>query len=209
LVCLLLLPNLAKAARLHASASRVVIVGSGVHFWTKLEDDAIYSEQGLLAAMSDKNYPSPALMTKYFQSKRTSHSLFVSAQSELIIASILVVLNVLFTRAFAHHLSDPNAVIPTVVDPGLCGTDLGRNYSLTHRLYGRLMRMFLGWTSEEGSRQLVYAALGPDGHDGPHVRKHMSGAYVSLQQVAEPSNFVISKKGWEVQEQLWVGFEIR
>ena len=48
----------------------MVIVGSGVHYWTSIDDDAIYSERGLLATLGDKDYPSPDPLTKYFRSKR-------------------------------------------------------------------------------------------------------------------------------------------
>ncbi|KAF8428480.1 hypothetical protein L210DRAFT_3370282, partial [Boletus edulis BED1] len=43
---------------------------------------------------------------------------------------------------------------------------------------------------EQGSRQLVYAAIGErDSED------HMKSAYVSNAGVAEPSDFVISEEG--------------
>ena len=65
------------------------------------------------------------------------------------------------------------------------------------------MDIFMGRTTEQGARQLIWAALGPDGKDGEHV-KHLRGAYVSIAEVHEPSNFVISKTGYETQERIWV-----
>lgn len=67
----------------------------------------------------------------------------------------------------------------------------------------RIADLLMGRTTEEGARQLVWAALGPDGKDGPHVR-HMRGAYVSTAAVAEPGDYVISKEGYEAQERVWV-----
>lgn len=61
-------------------------------------------------------------------------------------------------------------------------------------------------STEQGARQLVWAALGPDGKDGPHVRSAMSGGYVSLAEVREPSDFALSKEGYEVQERVWASF---
>lgn len=68
----------------------------------------------------------------------------------------------------------------------------------------KLMRLVMGRTAEQGARQLVWAALGPDGKDGPHVKHTMSGAYVSFAEVREPSDFTISREGYEAQEKIWV-----
>ncbi|PFH48615.1 hypothetical protein AMATHDRAFT_5644 [Amanita thiersii Skay4041] len=54
----------------------------------------------------------------------------------------------------------------------------------------------LAYTTEEGSRQLVWGALG--GSD-----QELSGAYISRSAVAEPSDFIIGDKGKKVQERLW------
>lgn len=71
-----------------------------------------------------------------------------------------------------------------------------------------VMDICLGRTSEQGARQSIWAALGPDGKDGPHVKPIMSGAYVSLATVTEPSDFVISKEGYDAQEKLWVSLPL-
>ncbi|KAG6377880.1 hypothetical protein JVT61DRAFT_14666 [Boletus reticuloceps] len=60
------------------------------------------------------------------------------------------------------------------------------------------MEICLARTSEQGSRQLVYAAIGErDSED------HMKDAYVSNAGVAEPSNFVMSEKGKTMQDDFW------
>ena len=61
-----------------------------------------------------------------------------------------------------------------------------------------------GRTAEQGARQYIWAALGPDGKDGPHVKSTMNGAYVSLACTREPSDFVVRKEGYEAQERIWV-----
>lgn len=67
-----------------------------------------------------------------------------------------------------------------------------------------LMDIVMGRTAEQGARQLIWAALGPDGQDGEHTY-FLHGAYVSNAEVREPSDFVISKEGYGAQEKLWVG----
>lgn len=61
----------------------------------------------------------------------------------------------------------------------------------------------MGRTAEQGSRNLLWAALGPDGKEGPHLR-YMRGAYVSGAGLCEPGDNVMSKEGYELQEKLWV-----
>ncbi len=86
----------------------------------------------------------------------------------------------------------------------MCSSELGRNRPGIEQAIGAIMRALLGRTAEQGARQLVWAALGPDGKEGPHVKQTMHGAYVSIAEVREPSDFVISKEGWEAQEKVWV-----
>ena len=68
----------------------------------------------------------------------------------------------------------------------------------------KFLDIIAGYTAEQGARQHVWAALGPDGKDGPHVKPTMSGAYVSFASVQEPSDFSISREGYEVQERIWM-----
>ena len=58
-------------------------------------------------------------------------------------------------------------------------------------------------SEEQGARQLLYGALGPDGKEGEHTR-FMKGGLVMAQQIREPSDFVIGKEGREAQNQIWV-----
>ncbi len=67
----------------------------------------------------------------------------------------------------------------------------------------KIMQFFVARTAEQGARQLLWAALGPDGKDGEHV-KYLNGAYVSTLEVKEPSDYVMSKDGYEAQERVWV-----
>lgn len=60
----------------------------------------------------------------------------------------------------------------------------------------RIMEFFLASSTEVGSRQLVYAALG--GRD-----EEIHGRYISFYKVTEESDFVIGPKGKETGDRLW------
>lgn len=61
------------------------------------------------------------------------------------------------------------------------------------------MEIALAWTTEQGSRQLVWAAVGG-------IADQVRGGYVSISAIQEPSDFVISEEGKKVQERAWVRF---
>ncbi len=114
------------------------------------------------------------------------------------------VLNIFFVRAFAEYISKPFAVVPVAATPAYCISDFRRNLPLSVRFIARVLELLIGRTAEEGARQIVWGALGPDGRDGPHVRYAMSGSYTSLATVQRASEYVVSQAGYEAQERLWV-----
>ena len=61
------------------------------------------------------------------------------------------------------------------------------------------MEIIIGRSTEEGSRMLVWAGVGNNGRED-----ELRGAYVNLCRIEEPSDFVISKVGQDVQKRLWV-----
>lgn len=113
------------------------------------------------------------------------------------------VLNVLFARAFTHHLPPGSPLIVTCVNPGFCVSEIRRNLVGGHRLFTSLLEAVVGRTAEQGSRQILWAALGPDASQG-ELAKDMQGAYVSASMVKEPSDFVISDEGKVAEERIWV-----
>ncbi|KAI0142746.1 short-chain dehydrogenase/reductase [Xylariaceae sp. FL1272] len=61
-------------------------------------------------------------------------------------------------------LTSPDIIVNAVC-PGLCGTELGRNYGAVQRIIGNLIISFIARTAEQGSRTLVSGtALGPESH---------------------------------------------
>ena len=62
-----------------------------------------------------------------------------------------------------------------------------------------IMAVLLGRTAEEGSRQLVWAAIGGVGREF-----ELRGAYVSMADIKEVSDYVLSDDGAAAQRQIWV-----
>lgn len=61
-----------------------------------------------------------------------------------------------------------------------------------------MMEKLIARTSEEGARQVVWAAIG-----GKDDEDSLRGAYVSQMGVQEPSDFVLSTEGMTFQEKMW------
>lgn len=107
-------------------------------------------------------------------------------------------MNVLFARALSDRLSGKPLIVNTV-NPGYCYSGLRRNFRGLRAWIDWLMEKALARTAEQGSRQLVWAALAEsDKHSD------LRGAYVSLASVQEPSDYVISEEGQKTQNLLWV-----
>ena len=62
-----------------------------------------------------------------------------------------------------------------------------------------IMAALLGRTAEQGSRQLVWAAVG-----GASREFELRGAYVSMADIGEVSDYVLSDDGAVAQKRIWV-----
>ncbi|KAF9020270.1 short-chain dehydrogenase [Hymenopellis radicata] len=176
LLALRLLPCMKRTAQEHATNPRIVVVSSDIHHRARVCEVEINSEH-LLEMLSSKEYCSDKMgFTRYGLTKA---------------------LNVLFMKALQERLSpDSPTVAVTAVTPGLCYSDLGRDapksiVGLVSALYFRLM----AFTAEQGSRQVLYAALSGD--------EEMRGAYVAYHQIREPSDFVLSEDGQRLKQVYW------
>lgn len=67
----------------------------------------------------------------------------------------------------------------------------------------KLAKWIFARTTEQGSRSLVWAAIG-----GDEDRDKLRGAYVALCQVSEASDYVLSDGGKRAQDVLWVSAEL-
>jgi len=177
LLSLLLLPVLVKTANEAKTASRLVIVTSDMHYFadiTKQEQAAA----SIIAKLNDKDYSTSSVMSVRYQ--------------------VTKLLNIFFTRALNDHISPSTPVIVNCANPGFCPSELRRDMPFPIGTITSIAEKFLAYTTEQGSRQLVCAALG--GKDDPDK---MRGAFINLGAIQEVSDFVISEEGKNVQERTW------
>ena len=109
-----------------------------------------------------------------------------------------IVLNVFFTRGLGERLRDKPLIVNTV-NPGFCYSTLRRNVKGIRAWPVWLMELILARTTEQGSRQLIWACIG-----GKDNVDQLRGAYISSMHVQEPSDFVVSEEGKRAQTKLWV-----
>ena len=107
-------------------------------------------------------------------------------------------LNVFFARGLSERLRDKPLIV-NAVDPGLCHSDLSRNLTGMRAWSLWLWKTLLARTTEQGSRQLVWACIG-----GKDNIEQLRGAVISSMQVQESSDFVVSEEGKRAQTKLWV-----
>ncbi|KAH9477764.1 Short-chain dehydrogenase/reductase phmF [Psilocybe cubensis] len=180
LLALLLLPRMLETAKTHQTTPRLVVVSSGVHFWTKIDDSVIKSENPLKAFGTSPKYLGRATNSiaakRYYDTK---------------------LLNLFFARALADRLRG-QPIIVNSVDPGYAYSNLRRNLKGIMAIVDWLMEKAVAITSEQASRQLIYAAV----HDPP-VANDLRGAYIMQGKISEPSDYVISREGISVQNILW------
>ncbi|KII92879.1 hypothetical protein PLICRDRAFT_488697 [Plicaturopsis crispa FD-325 SS-3] len=135
LISLLLLPILERTAKDYSTTPRLSVVGSGAHYSATLKDDVLKSPK-ILEKLNDKAYTlSTGMRVRYAVSK---------------------LLDIFFVRALSDHLGPSSPVVVNNPDPGLCYSELRREIS---SIFVSLFERLLAHTAEEGSRQLVYAAV--------------------------------------------------
>jgi len=176
LLSFLLLPHLSRTAALSSSPPRLVIVSSGVHAMTDLRSSRFPGGNVLAGLNFEPQQMDDEFMEAHYRDSK--------------------LLNVLFTRALASHLQPTPRIVVTTVDPGFCLTDLRRNFD-DQGQWDFLKSQ--ARTSEEGSRQLVWAALATEDNN---VEK-FQGAYITNASIQPPSDWVLSMEGEAVQEKLW------
>jgi hypothetical protein len=116
--------------------------------------------------------------------------------SERIVFSVL---NVFFVQELTKRLPASSPVIVTIANPGYCKSELLRNFPFALRMLEAIGKALLARTTEEGSRQLVWAAVGGAGREF-----ELRGGYVSMANLQEVSDYALSDEGAVVQTRLWV-----
>ncbi|KAL4250005.1 NAD(P)-binding domain superfamily protein [Abortiporus biennis] len=176
LLTILLLPRLLDTAKKHGDVARVVAVSSRVHAWTDFRAEKTPFDK----VLHTLNLPETSLQARYQETKLS---------------------NLLFVRALNQHLPSNAPIVIDAPCPGFCISDLRRN--LDESLFAEALK--LARTAEEGSRQLIYAALAPTPEDeakGIHLDA-FKGAFLSQTAIAQPSEWVLSEEGKKVQDGLW------
>jgi len=101
-------------------------------------------------------------------------------------------IEVLFVRELVKHTG--NNPIITLVNPGLCGSDLMREASGPLLILVKIMMMLLARTTEKGSRTLVAGvSTGEESH----------GEYMADCKNQEVAGWVTSPRGVEVQKKVY------
>lgn len=154
LYSVMLLPKLATTAKSSKTTTHLVIVSSEVGFYPAAKDEWTKTKSAPLKLSNDKALANMAARYPY---------------SKLI--------QVLATRQLASLLSsERTGVVINYVNPGLCKTKLSRNATFGTRMMINTMKNLVGRTADQGSRNLLYAAVvGGESH----------GRYVSTCKVAE------------------------
>jgi len=107
-------------------------------------------------------------------------------------------LNLFFARELASRLPQDSPLVINAVNPGFCISGLRRSVPWSRVIFYWFLETLASWSTERGSRQLIFAALG-----NQDKLDEMKGAYISSSKIEEPSDYVISDEGAKVQKQLW------
>ncbi|KAG5732488.1 Retinol dehydrogenase 11, partial [Termitomyces sp. T112] len=179
LLALRLLPTMIKTASEHSTRPRLVIVTSEVHFWSTIANNPnglLGGHKNIYKTLSSEEYCNKNFSSRYFDSK---------------------LLDIFFHRALDERLGPTSPVVVNGVNPGFCHSELLREASGMSAVYMWFMKKAIARTAEQGSRQLLYAALAGAGSEDDKFR----GAYISATQISEASDFVLESH--ELQDKLW------
>lgn len=108
----------------------------------------------------------------------------------------LLVLNILFVRELQSRLK---SITVNTVNPGLCKSDFTRGLSGAQLEQTKRNQEEVGFSTEEGSRQLVFAAT-----TRAISENELKGAYLSYMELRETSEYSRSRKGVAAQRRVWV-----
>ena len=176
-----LLPLMIKTGQKHSVETRLVVVGSGMHYFTKF-DKKVSEAAEPLSVLNDKAYCTSSVMQARYSDTK--------------------LLSLFTTRPLVKLLKD-TPVVANVVDPGFCYSEFRREMeqgSVVMKGLMRLMEVTLGRTADAGSCQYVWAAT------AENTNGIMRGAYVDTLKVQETSDYSLSKEGLATEEKLWANF---
>lgn len=170
LLTVLVVAKLKNTATLHQTIPTLTIVSSDVHMHTKFPQGGAPDGQ-ILATVSDRLGAEKHWNEQYPVSK---------------------ILGIFAVRALAEkYPSSRFPVAINLVNPGLCHSELGRDFD-TYTFWA--LKLVLARTTEVGSRTLVHAASqGAESH----------GQYMTDCTTGAPSAYVTSDEGKRAQQRVW------
>ncbi|KIW93121.1 uncharacterized protein Z519_05726 [Cladophialophora bantiana CBS 173.52] len=171
------LPKLRETKRKFPDSSpHLEIVSSEAHHFTSFKE---VNAPDIYAALNDEK--SSDMLARYPVSKLIG----------------ILFIRELVLRLREHDRSRTVTASPitiTLVNPGLCMSDLDRNVILPGRILMYIVRLLLGRSTEVGSRTLVYGACaGPDSH----------GAFMSDGKNQEVEKWIYSDLGQKAQSKVF------
>ncbi|KAJ7123550.1 hypothetical protein C8R44DRAFT_831248 [Mycena epipterygia] len=204
LLAIRLLHFMIKTAQERFTSPRIVFVSSGSHHWVKIEKN-IAEDPSILQTLGSAEYCSKPGVTglTHLQCHETSILALktyasITHLSGRALTIMVLVLNVFFFRALNSRLPPTTPVIVNAASPGYCYSELRREVSGLLVVINYIMERLLAWTTEEGSRQLVWGALAYQ--DRPEI---LRGQYIAASKVQEVSDYVLSAEGARVEDRVW------
>ncbi|TFK25100.1 NAD(P)-binding protein [Coprinopsis marcescibilis] len=215
LLGLLLLPKLIRTAEEFNIQTRMIVVSSEVHMVSQFDKELWEGENPLQTLNRRVLDIQQCVVRQTLPNILSTPSLHRAVEKRYCDTKLL---NLLFIRALNERIAKTIPVVVACVNPGFCYSELRKP---EHFATG--LSSWINWarekvfarTAEEGSRQLVYAAVGgrdqakePNNEDvtameAPSV-DDLRGAYISDMTIAEPSDYVVSTEGHNVQQSFWV-----
>ncbi|KAJ7140846.1 short-chain dehydrogenase [Mycena epipterygia] len=179
LTILLLLPTILRTAQQHATLPRIVVVSSGLHYDVTIEQELRDRPGQILKKLSSPEWSSTC--------KRLREQYAITKLMEII-----------FVRALTEHLGPAASIIVNAVDPAFSVSGLRRDIHGATAIMLKWFESAVALSTEEGSRRLVFAAVGL-----PHAPNTLRGQYLDMQVISAPSDFITGPVGVQVQKDLW------
>ncbi|KAF7308933.1 Retinol dehydrogenase 12 [Mycena kentingensis (nom. inval.)] len=205
LTVLRLLPSMARTAQEHGSTPRIVVVSSDVHYLSQVEKHVVETPNMLQTLLDEQFCKSK---DGGMGSRYPPYQMCVEFCPLPLLTSRHTVLNVFFTRAFASHLGSTAGVTTIACNPGYCYSQLRRNLPLALKIVDKFLELTMALPTEIGARQIVWAALAQENAPAKNAKnsaplKVTNGAYVSMSEVREVSDYVLSEEGQTIETRLW------
>ncbi|KIY62167.1 NAD(P)-binding protein [Cylindrobasidium torrendii FP15055 ss-10] len=176
LLAVRLAPLLLKTAKAHNSITRLVNVTSEMLYYTGIDSALLKSQTNVYKAMSEKEFcVPPDWNNRYPQTK---------------------LIELFYTRSLQAYIGQDAPLVVTCLNPGYCYSNFRANAPPGVKQGLEDLEKEYAYTTEEGSRQLVFGAV----NDDPEALK---GQYFSMCKVREVSDYALSDEGWSMERRFW------